>query len=276
VPWAAGSPISYEDKDGDGLLEGSYKFPRLELLATLPDGNSVPVEVIGELEDITWFSGVDHIRVLRPRMMTAAGLEDEPGKESTGPSYAPGYELQLVWDDPEGYTADSYDVWFSADGGSSWSLLAGGLQTRQYVWTVPMQPTTQGVLEVVAMDALGVMGSWLSPIFTIQSTTTAVETEATSLPKSFGMRLLGANPVVKGGEAKVELALPTAAPVQVRIYDVRGSLVRSLVERTLTAGRHPLRWDGRTAAGNAAGSGVYFVQMNAQGKTYQTRVALLH
>jgi flagellar hook assembly protein FlgD len=74
----------------------------------------------------------------------------------------------------------------------------------------------------------------------------------------------------------VELALPTAAPVQVRIYDVRGSLVRSLVERTLTAGRHPLRWDGRTAAGNAAGSGVYFVQMNAQGKTYQTRVALVH
>ena len=276
VPWVAGSPISYADKDGDGLQEGAYKFPRLALLSVLPDGNSVPVEVIGELEDITWFSGVDHIRVLRPRMMTAAGLEDDPGKENTGQTFAPGYEFQLVWDDPEGYIADSYEVWFSADGGASWSLLAGGLQTHAYVWTVPMQPTTQGVLEVVAMDAQGVMGSWLSPIFTIQSTTTAVETEATALPKSFGMRLLGANPVVRGGEAKVELALPVAAPVEVRIYNVRGSLVRSLVERTLTAGRHPVRWDGRTTSGNPAGSGVYFVQMIAQGKTYQTRVALIH
>jgi flagellar hook assembly protein FlgD len=73
----------------------------------------------------------------------------------------------------------------------------------------------------------------------------------------------------------VELALPTAAPVQVRIYNVRGSLVRSLLQRTLTAGRHPIRWDGRTASGSPASSGIYFVQMMAQGKTYQARVALI-
>ncbi|HET9251457.1 MAG TPA: S8 family serine peptidase [Candidatus Eisenbacteria bacterium] len=275
VPWAAGSPISYEDKDADGLPEGAYKFGRLPLLSILPDGNSVPVEVIGELEDITWFSGTDHIRVLRPRMITAAGMEDGPEKESTGPTYSPGYSLYLAWDDPEGYTADSYDIWFSADGGTSWTLLAGGLQAHQYTWTVPSQQTTEGILEVVAMDAQGAMGSWLSPVFTIQSVTTGVESETASLPKSFGMRLLGANPSVSG-DAKVELALPTSAPVQVRIYNVRGSLVRSLVEnRTLAAGRHPVRWDGRTNAGSAAGSGIYFVQMTTQGKTYQTRVAMV-
>ena len=275
VPWAAGSPIVYEDKDADGLLEGVYKFGRLQLLSLLPDGNNVPVEVIGELEDITWFSGTDQIRVLRPRMISAAGMQDDPKTESTGPTYSPGYSLYLAWDDPEGYTANSYDIWFSADGGTSWSLLAGGVLNHQYTWTVPPQTTTEGILEVVAMDAQGVMGSWLSPVFTIQSTITAVESETASLPKEFGMRLLGANPSTTG-QAKVELALPSAAPVQVRIYNVRGSLVRSLVEnRTLTAGRHPLQWDGRTNGGSAAGSGIYFVQMITQGKTYQARVAMV-
>ena len=277
VPWAAGSPIAYGDKDADGIQDGEYKFPRLQLLSVLPDGNSVPVEIIGELEDITWFSATDHIRVLRPRMISTAGMQDDPEKESTGPgpTYSPGYAMYLAWDDPEGYTADSYDIWYSADGGSSWSLLAGGLQTHHYTWTVPTQPTTEGILEVVAMDAQGVMGSWLSPIFTIQSITTGVESEAAALPKSFGMRLIGANPSTTG-DAKVELALPTSAPVQVRIYNVSGTLVRSLVEhRTLAAGRHPVRWDGRTNAGAMAGSGIYFVQMLTHGKTYQTRVAMV-
>ena len=67
-----------------------------------------------------------------------------------------------------------------------------------------------------------------------------------------------------------------SAPVQVRIYDVRGALVRSLVDRTLMPGRHPVQWDGRTAAGVPVGSGVYFVQMQAAGKVYGTRLAVVH
>jgi hypothetical protein len=36
-----------------------------------------------------------------------------------------------------------------------------------------------------------------------------------------------------------------------------------------------MRWDGRTASGNPASSGIYFVQMTARGKAYRTRVALV-
>jgi hypothetical protein len=211
--------------------------------------------------------------VLRPRVITAAGLEGDPEKASN-PVFESGHMFEMVWMDPEGYTPSHYDIWFTANGGATWSLVVGGFEGHEYSWSVPFTPTTEGRLEVVAMDAAGVMGSWLSPVFTIQGRTTGVESESATLPKSFGMRLLGANPSLNG-EAKVELALPTSAPVQVRIYNVRGSLVRSLVERNLTAGRHPVRWDGRTSAGNQAGSGIYFVQMTAQGKTYQTRVALV-
>jgi hypothetical protein len=273
VPVAPNSPVAYEDKDGDGLTEAAYKFDRLQLLPLLPDGNNVPVEAIGELEDISWFSGIDYVRVLRPRVTAAAGLEENPGKEDAPPTYQPGYSLELVWDDPEGYTPSYYDIWFSSDAGLSWSLVSGG-PMHQYVWTVPANPTTEGLLEVVAMDAEGIMGSWFSPVFTIQATTTAVEEAETALPKAFGMRLLGANPSTSG-EARIELALPAGVPVQVRVFDVHGALVCSLVERTLMPGRHPVRWDGMTASGRPVGSGVYFVQMKAAGKSYRARVAVV-
>ena len=274
VPVASGAPIAFGDKDADGLQEGAYKFGRIPLLDLLPDGNNVAVEAIGEVEDVTWLRGVDYIRVLRPRVIAAAGLE-EPSKEGTGPVFLPGYPYEFEWEDPAGYTPGSYQIWFTADGGSTWAPVVTSYTQHAYTWNVPSTPTTNGQLEIVAMDGDGIMGSWLSPVFEIRSTTTTVESDAATLPKSFGMRLAGANPT-SDGQAKLELSIPSSAPVQVRIYDVRGALVRSLVDRTLMPGRHPVQWDGRTAAGAPVGSGVYFVQMLAAGKTYGTRLSVVH
>ena len=274
VPVAAGAPIAFGDKDADGLTEAEYKFSRIPLLALLPDGNSVPVEAIGEVEDVTWLRGVDHVRVLRPRVIAAAGLEKDPVKEDQNPTFAPGYQYTIQWDDPDGYTPASYDIWFTPDGGATWAAVATAYEGHSMVWTVPSTPTQNGQLEIDAVDAQGIMGSWLSPVFEIQAITTAVETEEATIPKTFGMRLTGANPTTDG-HSRLELSVPSSAPVQVRIYDVRGALVRSLVDRTLMAGRHPVQWDGRTAAGVPVGSGVYFVQMQAAGKTFGTRVAVV-
>ena len=273
VPVASGSPIAFGDKDTDGLTEAAYKFGRIPLLNLLPDGNNVAVEAIGEIEDVTWLRGVDYIRVLRPRVIAAAGME-EPSKEDAGPVFAPGSQHEFTWDDPEGYTPAHYEIWFTADGGSTWAPITTSYTQHVFNWTVPSTPTTDGQLEIVAVDDQGFMGSWLSPVFEIQAITTAVEDDATSLPKSYGLRNLGANPSTTGN-ARLELAVPASAPVQVRIYDVRGALVRSLVDRTLMPGRHPVQWDGRTAAGTPVGSGVYFVQMRAMGKMYGTRLAVV-
>lgn len=65
-------------------------------------------------------------------------------------------------------------------------------------------------------------------------------------------------------------------PVRVRlaIFDVRGRLVKVLVEKDLPAGCHTVTWDGREANGALAPSGVYFYRLKA-GKFTETRKMLL-
>jgi len=59
-----------------------------------------------------------------------------------------------------------------------------------------------------------------------------------------------------------------------RIYDVRGALVRNLVDAIEDAGPHSLSWDGKDEHGNAVASGVYFLRMQS-GRDAQTRKMVL-
>ncbi|MFH1277860.1 MAG: FlgD immunoglobulin-like domain containing protein [Candidatus Eisenbacteria bacterium] len=51
------------------------------------------------------------------------------------------------------------------------------------------------------------------------------------------------------------------APVEIGVFDVRGRLVRTLVNETMGPGRHEAVWDGRTDSGESAPSGVYLYRI---------------
>ena len=62
--------------------------------------------------------------------------------------------------------------------------------------------------------------------------------------------------------------------VRIALYDVNGRFVRLLVDRVMAPGSHTVAWDGRTAGGRRAASGVYFCRMRA-GDVVQTRKMVL-
>ena len=93
-------------------------------------------------------------------------------------------------------------------------------------------------------------------------------------PAAARTALLGSHPNPFNPKTTVRLALAEAGPVTVRVFDLQGRLVATLFEGGLTAGEHEIAWDGRDASGHAAGSGVYFVQMQAAGKTDARKVVL--
>lgn len=63
--------------------------------------------------------------------------------------------------------------------------------------------------------------------------------------------------------------------VALRIYDLAGRLVRTLVDGTLDAGRHTARWDGADARGRPAPSGVYRYRLEVSGEVHQRTMVLL-
>jgi uncharacterized protein YfaS (alpha-2-macroglobulin family) len=66
-------------------------------------------------------------------------------------------------------------------------------------------------------------------------------------------------PNPSSGEAFYSVRLPATARVKVQIFDVRGRLIRNLVDRTLSPGLHP--FDIRTDDGLE--NGVYYLRLDA-------------
>ncbi|MFH1688714.1 MAG: GEVED domain-containing protein [Candidatus Eisenbacteria bacterium] len=63
--------------------------------------------------------------------------------------------------------------------------------------------------------------------------------------------------------------------VEIRIIDVTGRLVRTLVDEPQTGGRKSVAWDGRDDGGERCGSGVYFYRIDAPGFSSSRKMVLL-
>jgi hypothetical protein len=77
------------------------------------------------------------------------------------------------------------------------------------------------------------------------------------------------NPV--GPQASIEYTLPVSGQVHLRIFDVAGRQVATVVDDVQAAGRHGVRF-----VTNALPSGVYFVRLDTAGTTSTTRAVLIH
>lgn len=59
------------------------------------------------------------------------------------------------------------------------------------------------------------------------------------------------------------------------MYDARGALVRTLVDRPLPGGAHQTRWDGRDSNNHEVVSGVYFYRLSLDGAQRVGRMLLV-
>ncbi len=87
----------------------------------------------------------------------------------------------------------------------------------------------------------------------------------------FGMSLKGANP---SAASRLEFAIPEAGHVTLKVYDLQGRAVRTLLDQDAAAGSFISRWDGMKDTGMRADKGVYFVRLSAGGKTTEKKIVL--
>lgn len=73
----------------------------------------------------------------------------------------------------------------------------------------------------------------------------------------------------------ITFTVPASEKVRLAVYDVRGALVKTLLDETLPAGTHVVRWDGTNSSGGVTGSGQYFYRLSAGSKTKTRKMLLL-
>lgn len=69
--------------------------------------------------------------------------------------------------------------------------------------------------------------------------------------------------------------LPRSARASIRIYDVRGALVRTIRDRWMNEGAHSVLWDGTDARGGNVSSGLYFCVLEQDGERQTRKMILL-
>ncbi len=90
------------------------------------------------------------------------------------------------------------------------------------------------------------------------------------IPAAFALAPNRPNPF--NPRTTISFALPQAGHANLRILDLRGRLVRTLVTEDLPAGRHARIWDGTDTSGRPVASGVYLYRLDvdAQDGTHFT------
>ncbi|HEU4364650.1 MAG TPA: HYR domain-containing protein [Candidatus Krumholzibacteria bacterium] len=97
--------------------------------------------------------------------------------------------------------------------------------------------------------------------------------EVTDAPKATALSSIHPNPF--NPQTTVAYTLLKSEQVRIAIYDVRGSLVRRLVDDSQPAGGYQAVWNGADDAGRPATSGVYFVRMIAGSYSETRKIVLL-
>ena len=92
---------------------------------------------------------------------------------------------------------------------------------------------------------------------------------------SMSLALYQAHPNPTRGSTTIGFALPREANVRLRVYDVAGRLVRTLVNGQVGAGEGVKIWDGRHDSGAQAAGGVYFYRLETGNQTLTRKMILV-
>jgi hypothetical protein len=99
------------------------------------------------------------------------------------------------------------------------------------------------------------------------------ETTPDELPDGFELNQNHPNPF--NPTTDISFTLPEPHHVVMQVFNVRGQLVRTLIDADMSAGGHSVQWDSRDKNGRQVSSGVYFYRLTAGDVTATKKMTLL-
>ncbi|HEX5131231.1 MAG TPA: FlgD immunoglobulin-like domain containing protein [Candidatus Krumholzibacteria bacterium] len=151
--------------------------------------------------------------------------------------------------------------------GSAWSEYAGGTNGGVYaIATTPQSVHIGGVFTTAGACA------------TVKNVTRIdndLPTPVLPGPRADGQLALRAFPNPFNPSVTLTYHVARTSPGSLRIYDIRGGLVRTLTAGTLPAGEQRVVWDGSDDGGRRVASGVYLARAVTTSGRVTTRIVLL-
>lgn len=105
------------------------------------------------------------------------------------------------------------------------------------------------------------------------TTPTSVSGASSEIPRSFALHQNYPNPFNPSTTIRFDVPMPS--PITIKIYDILGREVTTLIDRKFEAGAHAATWDGKNSRELPVASGVYFIRMRAGEFVWVRKLALM-
>ena len=110
-------------------------------------------------------------------------------------------------------------------------------------------------------------------IYTARFDSDQLAVDDTNIPTGFELNQNYPNPF--NPSTQIPFTLNEAGIVSLKVFDLAGREVTTLVNEIKAAGMHQAMWNGKDALGNAMPSGMYFYRIEANGKVQTKKMQLL-
>lgn len=171
--------------------------------------------------------------------------------------------------DPEApehvYVGNDLGVYVSTDFGNSWSNFSEDLFPAVLVMDLSVSPSNRKIRAVTHGN--GVFERSLLPFIVTNEQQTKTPLKDFRLSQNYPNPF---NPVTK-----IEYSIPEPSFVTLKIYNLLGQEVRTIVANGHPAGRYKMQWDSKDNFGISVGSGTYIYVLKAGDQIKRGRMTLI-
>lgn len=158
-------------------------------------------------------------------------------------------------------------IWSTSNSGTTWNL---DINTGAEMSAIDFQPVSADSMDVWCVGFLPNSHGVIYERRMGRPAPAAVPLSAMG-PEVAPLQVL---PNPTSGPCRISCRLPAPAPTLVRLFDLRGRLVRTLASGGQPAGEPGVMWDGRDARGEALPAGTYLIRMETAAGSTAGRVVL--
>ncbi len=161
------------------------------------------------------------------------------------------------------FAGSDVGCYYSTNTGQSWQFLGSGLPMVS-VYDMKIHPTAYYL-------AIGTHGRSMYKI----DLNTIIGINSNDQLSASDYKLEQNFPNPFNPETTIKYSVSRKSFVQIKVYDISGRLINSLVAKALSAGSYSAVWNGKDITGNNVSSGIYFYNMIIDGGKSVSRKMLL-
>lgn len=161
------------------------------------------------------------------------------------------------------FAGSDVGCYYSTNTGQSWQFLGSGLPMVS-VYDMKIHPTAYYL-------AIGTHGRSMYKIDL--NTIIGINSNEQLTASDYKLEQNFPNPF--NPETTIKYSVSRKSFVQIKVYDISGKLINSLVAKELSAGSYSSVWNGKDITGNNVSSGIYFYNMTIDGSKSVSRKMLL-